>query len=377
MIPSRVAVVVRARAARSAVCNRTYSRRAVSPKRGGVAVVVITGARHDDFTAHTEASVARTLFLYLSPTMATTGEDDARDAPCSTTKRGRIVLFGDSLTQRAFEAPNGWGASLANAFTRTADTFNRGYGGYNSRWCLRIAPHVFSTLGDAYEETFLVTIMLGTNDATTMRDADAQTRNRVHVPVEEYRANLREIIALALDVAMHVVVMTPPVVDHEQRAVTQQERYDDAWLGSVWEDERLRIGEYAQAARDVVRELAKEYNNNAELTSEIGKRLVLADVHEATKEAKSRGEDIFCDGVHFNGAGQMLVFNTLMREVREMKFVQYVEEVPDYPYGHDVRTPKDSSVVEETIFAAHEEFRRSSVAAFRTTFRNKAGGNLS
>ena len=49
-------------------------------------------------------------------------------------RRLRVVLFGDSLTQRSF-APGGWGARVADASVRRADVINRGYSGCDcARW---------------------------------------------------------------------------------------------------------------------------------------------------------------------------------------------------------------------------------------------------
>lgn len=73
------------------------------------------------------------------------------------------VILGDSLTQRAFE-PSGWGAAVANQYARSIDVLNRGYGGYNSRWVLRILPRILpDTL--AQEPPQLLTLWLGANDA--------------------------------------------------------------------------------------------------------------------------------------------------------------------------------------------------------------------
>ncbi|CAI9572942.1 unnamed protein product, partial [Staurois parvus] len=51
----------------------------------------------------------------------------------------RVVLFGDSITQFAFEA-NGWGATLADKLVRKCDVLNRGLSGYNTRWAKLILP---------------------------------------------------------------------------------------------------------------------------------------------------------------------------------------------------------------------------------------------
>ncbi|EAY99754.1 hypothetical protein OsI_21739 [Oryza sativa Indica Group] len=47
--------------------------------------------------------------------------------------RPSIVLFGDSITEEAF-GEGGWGAHLANHYSRSADVVLRGYSGYNTRY---------------------------------------------------------------------------------------------------------------------------------------------------------------------------------------------------------------------------------------------------
>ena len=44
--------------------------------------------------------------------------------PLSLTSRPRVVLFGDSLTQRGFEE-QGWASALCDYYTRRADVLNR------------------------------------------------------------------------------------------------------------------------------------------------------------------------------------------------------------------------------------------------------------
>ena len=54
----------------------------------------------------------------------------------------RVLLFGDSLTQYAFGTDGGWAAMLAEKLQRKADVVNRGFSGYNSRWCRVILDQV-------------------------------------------------------------------------------------------------------------------------------------------------------------------------------------------------------------------------------------------
>lgn len=59
--------------------------------------------------------------------------------------RGRIVLFGDSITQQSFSC-GGWGARMADAYQRKADVLNRGYSGYNTRSLLFQRPDVLAAV---------------------------------------------------------------------------------------------------------------------------------------------------------------------------------------------------------------------------------------
>lgn len=59
-------------------------------------------------------------------------------------KRPKILLFGDSLTQRGFEGPyQAWAAGLAHAYGRRADVINRGYSGYTAKWCAFMLESLF------------------------------------------------------------------------------------------------------------------------------------------------------------------------------------------------------------------------------------------
>jgi hypothetical protein len=51
------------------------------------------------------------------------------------------MLFGDSITQQSFAA-GGLGQHMSEVYQRRADIINRGYGGYNTEWALRILPYV-------------------------------------------------------------------------------------------------------------------------------------------------------------------------------------------------------------------------------------------
>ncbi|KAG7030909.1 GDSL esterase/lipase [Cucurbita argyrosperma subsp. argyrosperma] len=141
--------------------------------------------------------------------------------------RPEIVLFGDSLTEQSFSA-GGWGAALADTYSRKADVLVRGYDGYNTRWALILLPHVFSSVFVLVLFLFLVcfdfddflkrapavvTVFFGANDATIL----GGRLGRLHVPVEEYKDNLKTIVNHLKECypTTLVVLITPPPVDEE------------------------------------------------------------------------------------------------------------------------------------------------------------------
>jgi hypothetical protein len=102
--------------------------------------------------------------------------------------RPSIVLFGDSITEEAF-GEGGWGASLANHYSRSADVVLRGYSGYNPRWAAGVATRAVASIAGPVSA---VAVFFGANDAALPDRASALQ----HVPLAEYKDNLRAICAL-------------------------------------------------------------------------------------------------------------------------------------------------------------------------------------
>ncbi|OAY66406.1 GDSL esterase/lipase [Ananas comosus] len=130
--------------------------------------------------------------------------------------RPQFVLFGDSITEQSFR-PGGWGTALADTYSRKADIVVRGYGGYNTRWALFLLNHLFPLFSGQSCATppAATTIFFGANDAALQ----GRTSERQHVPVDEYRENLRKIIHHLKECSpsMVVVLITAPPVDEKGR----------------------------------------------------------------------------------------------------------------------------------------------------------------
>jgi len=125
--------------------------------------------------------------------------------------RPKIVLFGDSITQKSFTL-NGWGSSLVNKYARNADVVLRGYSGFNTRCAVHLLDKVIE--GIDKDSSCLFIIGFGANDAVipSAVEDDDPTKCQ-HVPLDEFLLNIRYIIdTLIINPSWSVLLMTPPPV---------------------------------------------------------------------------------------------------------------------------------------------------------------------
>ncbi len=208
--------------------------------------------------------------------------------------RATVVLFGDSLTQRGF-ADGGWAAAVADYLTRRADVYNRGYGGYNTRWARHPLEHIFPLEEEGAEcaRHLAVVVWFGANDA-------AAPTEKVHVPLAEYADNLRAIVRHLHRAARHVILVTPPPVHGPSRLAYQRRAYGDCATGTLERSTEV-AGQYAA---EVVR-----------VGAELG--AVVVDVHAAMLELGDGWADfVRGDGLHLEADGQRFVGAKLVDALR-------------------------------------------------------------
>ncbi|KAL0674184.1 hypothetical protein Bca4012_002165 [Brassica carinata] len=125
--------------------------------------------------------------------------------------RPQIVLFGSSIVQYSF-INGGWGATLADVYSRTADIILRGYGGWNSRYALKVLDQVFPK--DAVVQPSLVIVYFGGNDSK----APHPSGHGPHVPLSEFVENMRKIgeHLLSLSDKTRVIFLSPPPMNETQ-----------------------------------------------------------------------------------------------------------------------------------------------------------------
>ncbi|KAL3512826.1 hypothetical protein ACH5RR_025543 [Cinchona calisaya] len=209
--------------------------------------------------------------------------------------RPQIVLFGDSITAQSFRS-GGWGADLADTYSRKADIVNRGFGGYNTRWALFLLHHLFP-LGSA-TPPIATTIFFGANDAAL----SGRTSERQHVPVDEYKENLRRMVQHLKECSptMLIVLITPPPINEEGRK----------------EYARSLYGDMAMELPERTNETAGIY---AEKCVELARELDLPSVNLWSKMQETEGwqEKFLSDGLHLTKEGSAVVYQEVVRVFSE------------------------------------------------------------
>jgi lysophospholipase L1-like esterase len=131
-----------------------------------------------------------------------------------------------------------------------------------------------------------VIVMLGTNDAGYFRPPDG-VADTPRVPIEEYEANMREIIRRTREAGARVVLCT---------SVPMSGHY---WLKDlpayVANGLNYLVAQYAEVTRELARELG----------------LPLAEVYDAFQGHPQR-DDFIPDGIHPDPRGQRLIADTIL-----------------------------------------------------------------
>ncbi|CAG8441449.1 13513_t:CDS:2, partial [Ambispora gerdemannii] len=265
----------------------------------------------------------------------------------------QIVLFGDSLTQRSFDANNnGWGALLLNAYARKLDVFNRGYSGYNTRCAKYILPQLLPASSSSSPKIQLLIIFFGANDAAIPPSSQ-------HVPLQEYKQNLEWLVDLVKNPESkyyspetRVLLVTPPPPDN------------DAWeefcrlQGNTVPRNTSVTKLYADACIEVALRIGVPC---ADVWSGIMNRVWEKKVDEDGGVKELKLTDFLCDGLHFGALGNETVFNIVMGSIRknwpELDPEKLPLILPDYS-SLDFENPEDFKTREH--FGMRESMRQFS-----------------
>ncbi|KAJ2715989.1 isoamyl acetate-hydrolyzing esterase [Coemansia spiralis] len=274
---------------------------------------------------------------------------------------GTLIAFGDSITEGGNSAANrGFVVRLADIFTRRLDVLNRGFSGYTTRNALTVAGMVFPVMPppppkpsrltvvqralglSQWSPAFpgkpraprLCLIFFGANDARVAPNAQ-------HVPLDEFRVNLRRLVALLRDPASvhyspttRILLITPPAVgDRMMDEVARREGRHPGWKNAV-----TKL--YAQAVMELAEEAAlpaidlwtwiEEMVHGTAATDWLGPRLPaegeiaagdsIANITAAADGGSSPFEGyerFLADGLHLNAGGNELLFRLVAATIRE------------------------------------------------------------
>ncbi|KAG9134152.1 hypothetical protein Leryth_004833 [Lithospermum erythrorhizon] len=232
--------------------------------------------------------------------------------------RPQFVLFGSSIVQFSF-SHDGWGAILADIYSRKADIFVRGYAGWNSRMALEVLDTVFPK--DAVVQPSLVIVYFGGNDSCLPHPSGVGP----HVPLDEYVENMKK-IALhlkSLSDSTRVIFLSSPPVNEEQ----MRESYCENMIRT--------------------NDASKKYANACvELCREMDVRVV--NLYNAIQRRNGWLSTCFTDGIHLTSEGSKIVVEEILKVITDANWepslhwqsmpAEFEYDSPYYSVGADGKT---------------------------------------
>ncbi|XP_071733341.1 GDSL esterase/lipase At5g62930 [Rutidosis leptorrhynchoides] len=227
--------------------------------------------------------------------------------------RPQIVLFGDSITEQSFKL-GGWGASLTDTYSRKADIVVRGYGGYTTRWALFMLHHIFPL--SCSTPPVATTVFFGANDAAL----PGRTSERQHVPIEEYKENLRKIVHHLKECSptILIVLISPPPIDEEGRL---------DYAKSVYGEKAMKLPERTN-------EVTGTYANGC---VEVAKELSVSSINMWSKMQETQGwqKKFLSDGLHLTPDGNRFVYEEVVR-IFNGAWLSAPEMPSDFPHHSEI-----------------------------------------
>ncbi|CAN8287314.1 unnamed protein product [Cochlearia groenlandica] len=204
------------------------------------------------------------------------------------TGRPEIVLFGSSIVQYSF-GDGGWGATIADIYSRRADIVLRGYAGWNSRFAVKVLDQVFPK--SAALQPSLVIVYFGGNDSMPPHPSGEGP----HVPLSEFIENMRKIAyhLLSLSDKTRVIFLAPPPMNERQLEV---------FFGYI---SRGRSNELCRPYAEALLNLCKEINVKG------------IDLWNAIQQQDDWLNTCFTDGIHFTAKASEIVVREILKVVKE------------------------------------------------------------
>ncbi|OJJ50564.1 hypothetical protein ASPZODRAFT_126449 [Penicilliopsis zonata CBS 506.65] len=231
----------------------------------------------------------------------------------------QFILFGDSITEGSSSQELGFAfhAALQDAYRRRLDVINRGFSGYSTAHAIKVFPKFFPRPETATVR--FMTIFFGANDACLQGNVQ-------HVPLEDYKRNLRTIIEHPATKAQNpkIIMLTPPPVNEYQL-----KDFDASKEQPHPSRTASHTKEYADAARQLASELGIP-------TADIWTAFMTAAGWQQGQPLTGSTElpnndklaSLLTDGLHFTPAGYQIVYDEVMKTIRAHWPEQTPESLP-------------------------------------------------
>ncbi|KAI9829856.1 MAG: hypothetical protein M1819_005954 [Sarea resinae] len=250
----------------------------------------------------------------------------------------KIILFGDSLTERSFESVNnGFGKVLTAYYAGWADGFP-GQFRYNSTWLRNFFMGIIGTLESMNScPPLFITVFLGANDACLPPTS-------AHVPLPEFEANLRYYVDTILSHPMtkgtKVILITPPPIEvHPFRSETADNpSVQESLIRSVKTGRGYQTYMSKKLYAEKVMGIAKSYQEQTDLVAGLDFWTALVNFgHENGKRSESGpseiddeilpgsglpgatsfGRAVLVDGLHLGPLGYKVLSRELLALITE------------------------------------------------------------
>ncbi|KAJ5342258.1 Esterase SGNH hydrolase-type subgroup [Penicillium brevicompactum] len=220
----------------------------------------------------------------------------------------QFILFGDSITQMGCNQELGFAfhAALQESYSRRLDVVNRGLAGYTTAHAIQVFDKFFPPPQIA--NVRLMTVFFGANDACV-------PGHDQHVPVDQYKENLKTIIQHPATVAQNprIILISPPPVNEYQLEAFDAAK-DTPHPSRMASFTKL----YAAAAQEVAASLnvpvVDLWSAFMQTTSwQEGQPLIGS--RDAPNNETFAG--LFTDGLHLSPAGSRIVYDEIMKVIRD------------------------------------------------------------
>lgn len=182
----------------------------------------------------------------------------------------KIICFGDTITEMGFVIElRGYAAQLADRYSRRADVLVRGFTGYTTREAKKVLKAAVLD-----EKPDLVILQFGLADSALPGQIQ-------HVPLPDFKRNLRDLAAQIASAGAWLVIVTPPPMDeHLVKSHTLE-----------------HTGEYAKVCVKVAQEM----------------NVPLVNLYEAIQRERNWTKTCLLDGLHLSANGMTRLYEELAR----------------------------------------------------------------